>query len=158
MSNRDFPGDFILYSAIAGAVAAPIKSLVHHIFMWTGLAKEFYVMLTAFLVHGHHEVSGFWNRLFGELGDVAIGALFAIILALWLKYSHPRLHLWIGLGYGFGLWFASLAFGNLTKLIEDDMTDPWSLFAHLLAMLTFGALIVLASRYWRPLKERILSD
>lgn len=155
MKESDYPGELAFFSAIAGAVAAPIKLLVHHAFMWAGLASGFYDELNMVLIHGHHESKGFFNMLFVEFGDIAIGALFGIFLAFWLKASRPKYHWGIGLGSGFGIWFFSLAFGNLTKIIKPEMTTPWSLFAHLLAMLTFGILIVLATRFWKPLRSRV---
>jgi hypothetical protein len=155
MKNSNYPGELALFSATAGAVAALIKLLVHHIFVWTGLAHGFYNMLTAYLTHGHYTIEGFMEWIFGEMADMALGALFAIVLGFWLKNSRPKYHWGIGLGFGFGVWFASLAFGNLTKIIKTDMTDPWSLFAHFLAMLTYGLFFVLACRFWRPLRNRI---
>jgi hypothetical protein len=151
----NYSGELVLFSAITGAIAAPIKLIVHHVFMWTGLSSKFYDMLTAYLVHGHHRVKGIGEWIFGELGDIAIGALFGVFLGFWLKKSRPRYHWWIGLGYGFGIWFGSLSFGNLTKIIEKSMTDPWSLFAHLFAMLTYGVVFVFASKIWKPLRERV---
>jgi hypothetical protein len=155
LKESDYPGELAFFSAVAGAVAAPIKLLVHHVFVWTGLATGFYSRLTAYLTHGHYQTEGFVEKMFSELADVAFGAVFAIILGFWLKSSRPKYHWWIGLGYGFGIWFLSLAFGNLTKIIKNNMTDPWSLFAHLLAMNTYGLLFVLACRYWKPLRNRI---
>jgi hypothetical protein len=155
LKESDYPGELVFFSAIAGAVAAPIKLLVHHAFMWAGLASGFYDELNSVLIHGEHKTDGFINMIFVEFGDVAIGALFGIFLAFWLKASRPKYHWGIGLGSGFGIWFLSLGFGNLTKIIKPEMTTPWSLFAHLLAMLTFGILIVLAARFWKPLRSRI---
>lgn len=158
MKDGRFWGELIFFSAIAGAVAALIKLLVYHIFMLLGLAKGFYIMLTAYFIHGHHHVKGFSEWVFGEMGDMAIGGIFAVILGFWLRFSRPKYHLWIGLVFGLGIWFVSLAFGNLTKIIKPDMTDSWSLFAHLLAMSTFGASFVLITRVWKPLKERIMES
>lgn len=134
----------------------PVKLLVHHIFEWTKLASPFYSDLNAYLIHGHHQVKGFIEALFGEMGDMAMGAIFGVVLGVWLARSHPRYHWWIGLGYGFGIWFISLAFGNLLKIIKPDQTTDWSLFAHFLAMIAFGLLFVLATRIWRPLRKRII--
>jgi hypothetical protein len=155
LKGSDYPGELAFFGAIAGTLAALIKLLVHHIFMWTGLASEFYTDLNAMLIHGHHKPEGLVDMFFVEFGDMAIGALFGIFLAFWLKASRPKYHWGIGLGSGFGIWFLSLAFGNLSKIIKPEMTTPWSLFAHLLAMLTFGILIVLAARFWKPLRSRI---
>ena len=155
MKRNEYPGELVFFSAVAGAAIAPLKLLVHHIFVWTGLAKGFYSMLTAYLTHGHHETKGITDWIFSEFGDLAIGALFAVILGYWLRASRPRYHWWIGISFGFGIWFASLVFGNLTKIIKTEMTDPWSLFAHLLAMMIYGLLFVLASKYWTPLREQI---
>lgn len=158
MKDGRFLGELILFSAVAGAIAALLKLLVHHIFIWLGLAKGFYNMMTAYLTHGHYHVEGVIEWLFGKIADISIGAIFAIILGFWLRFSRPKYHLWIGLGFGLGIWFASLAFGNLTKIIKDDMTDPWSLFAHLVAMSTFGVSFVLLARFWKPLKDRIMES
>ena len=155
LKENDYPGELIFFSAITGAVAALIKLLVHHIFLWTGLSVGFYEMLTAYLTHGHMKLENFTDRIFGEMTDMAIGAMFGILLGFWLKGSRLKYHWWIGLGYGFGIWSASLAFGNLTKILKKDMTDPWSLFSHLVAMLTFGVVFVLACRFWKPLRNRI---
>lgn len=155
MKESDYPGELILFSAITGAVVALLKLLVHHVFVWTGLAAGFYNMMTAYLTHGHHTVEGMAELIFGEMADMAIGALFGVLLGFWIRSCRPKYHWWIGLGFGFGIWFASLAFGNLTKIIKPEMTTPWSLLAHLLAMLSYGTLFILASRLWRPLKNRI---
>lgn len=153
--KNDYPGELLLFSAITGAIIAPLKLLVHHIFLWMKLAKPFYMHVTAFLIHGQIKTTGFGEMIFAELGDVVIGAIFGMLLGLWLAASRSWYDWWIGLGFGFGIWFASLSFGVLTKIIKPDMTDNWSLFAHLLAMLTFGLLFVLASRFWKPLQKRL---
>lgn len=155
MKESDYPGELAFFSGIAGAVAALIKLLVHHAFMWAGLASGFYSELNTMLIHGHHRPEGFVDMIFVEFGDMAIGALFGVFLGFWLKACRPKYHWGIGLGAGFGIWFMSLAFGSLTKIIKPEMTSAWSLFAHLLAMLTFGTLIVLATRFWKPLRSRI---
>ena len=155
LRKDNYPGELMLFSAIAGAMSALLKLLIHHAFVWLGLSTNFYEMLTAYFTHGHLHVEGFSEWIFGEMGDLTIGALFGIFLAFWLKASRKKYHWWIGLGYGFGIWFASLAFGNIAKIIENEMTTPWSLFAHLLAMLSFGLLFVLFSRYWVPLRDRL---
>lgn len=155
MREVEHPGELVFFSTIAGAIAAPIKLIAHHLFVWTGLAKPFYMMLTASMVHGHMTTNNIVDFLFGELGDMSIGALFGIILGIWLKISRTKYHWWIGISYGVGIWFLSLAFGNLTKSIKSTMTDPWSLFAHLVAMLTFSVLFVVATKIWKPLKVRI---
>lgn len=155
MRRIDYPGELILLSAFAGAIAAPIKLLVHHFFVWPGLAKPFYMELTAYLIHGHMTTEGIIEFLFGEIGDMSIGALFGVILGFWLKISRKKYHLWISLGYGIGIWFFSLFFGNLTKLLNPEMTDPWSLFAHLVAMLTYSILFFIATKIWKPLRIRI---
>ena len=157
VKTRDLWGELVLFGGVVGAVAAPLKLLVHHVFVWTGLAKLFYAKLTAFLSHGHYHPRGFGEFVFGELSDIAIGALFGVLVSFVLRHSRPRYHWWLGAALGFGIWFASLAFGNLTKILKDVDTDPWSLFAHLLAMVVFGLLIVLASRIWKPYRERILN-
>lgn len=155
MKENDYPGELAFFGGIAGAVAALIKLLVHHVFMWAGLASGFYTELNTTLIHGHHKPEGFIDMVFVEFGDMVIGALFGVFLVFWLKASRPIYHWGIGLSIGFGIWFMSLAFGNLTKIIKPEMTLPWSLFAHLLAMLTFGIFIVLAARFWKPLRNRI---
>lgn len=147
-------GDLFFYSAVAGAVASLLKLLVHQFFMWLGLAQGFYLRLTAYLTHGHYRVEGI-EWIFSEIADVVIGAVFGIILGYLLKITQPKLHWWLGLGYGCAIWFFTLAFGNLTKIIPAEMTSPWSLLAHLIAMVVFGEIIVLASRYWRPLRSEI---
>ena len=154
--NRRVTGEnWSSLAGIVGAAAAPLKFLVHHVFVWLGLAKPFYAKLTAYLSHGHFHVKGFGEIIFGELSDMAIGALFGVLVSIALRHSRPRYHWWLGVALGFGIWFASLAFGNLTKLLKDVDTDPWSLFAHLLAMIAFGLLIVVASRVWPTYRERI---
>lgn len=158
MKNSDFPGELALFCAIAGAVAAFLKSLIHHIFEWVGHTVDFYDMITAYLTHGHHKVEGLSEWIFSEIGDLVLGALFAIILGFWLKNSRAKYHWWIGLGYGFGVWFASLVLGNLTKILERNMTNPLSLFAHLIAMIAYGLLFVGACRLWKPLRKRIEPD
>ncbi|MGE5551306.1 MAG: hypothetical protein ACM3ZC_12375 [Bacteroidota bacterium] len=150
-------GELVLFGGVVGAVAALLKLLVHHVFVWTGVAKPFYAKLTAFFSHGHFHVKGFGEVIFGELSDMAIGALFGILVSFVLRHSRPRYHWWLGAAIGFGIWFVTLAFGNLTKLLSNKDSDPWSLFAHLLAMVVFGLLIVLASRIWKPYRERILA-
>ena len=153
--SANYWGELILFGGAAGAAAAPLKLLVHHIFEWTGLAKPFYTQITAYLTHGHFKMEGLAASVFGELGDMAIGAFLGTLISFVLRHSRPRYHWWLGAGLGFGIWFASLAFGNLAKIIKPDQTDPWSLFAHLLAMLAFGLLIVLASRIWPAYRQRI---
>lgn len=153
--KSDYPGEFIFFSAIAGGVAAPLKMLVLHAFVWAKLAKPLYMHVTAFLIHGHMQSTSFIEVVFAELGDIAFGAAFGIILGLWLKHSRFQYHWWIGLGYGFGIWFASLSFGILTKIVKSNMTDNWSLFAFLLSMLAYGLLFVFATRIWEPLKNRL---
>lgn len=155
MRKADYLGELVLFSAVAGAIVAPIKLLAFHLFVWAGLSKPFYLMLTSYFVHGHMTTNGIIDFSFGEMGDISIGALFGIILGFWLKISRKKYHWWIGIGYGIGIWFLSLAFGNLIKLINKDMTDPWSLFAHLVAMLTYSILFVIATKLWKPLKVRI---
>lgn len=151
--KSDYPGELVFFSAIAGGVAALIKLLVHHVFMWLKLSSPFYTTLNAYLIHGHFHTKGIIESVFGEMGDISFGAIFGIILGFWLAKSRPKYHWWIGLGYGVGIWFITLALGNLTKLIKPDETSSWSLFAHLLAMLTFGVFFVLATRFWEPLKS-----
>jgi len=158
MKESDYPGELVFFSGIAGAVAALIKLLVHHVFMWVGLTSGFYSELNTTLIHGHHKPEGFIDMVFVEFGDMVIGALFGIFLIFWLKASRPRYHWGIGLGFGFVVWFFTLVFGNLTKIIKPEMTTTWSLFAHLLAMQTFGILIVLATRFWKPLRNRVEMD
>jgi hypothetical protein len=158
LKEQDYPGDLIFLSAIVGAIAAPIKLLFHHIFMWLNLSSGFYNELTAYLVHGHHAAKGMAEMIFAEMGDIAIGAGLGIILGLWLKNAHPKYHWWIGLGYGIGIWFLTLVFGNLTKIIKPEMTTPWSLFAHLLAMFLYGLLFVLATKIWSPLRKKVIES
>ena len=153
--RSDYSGEFIFFSAIAGGVVAPLKLMLLHAFVWAKLAKPIYMNVTAFLIHGHMKSTGFIEAAFAELGDIAFGAVFGIILGLWLKHSRIQYHWWIGLGYGFGIWFASLSFGILTKIVKSDMTDNWSLFAFFLSMLTYGLLFVFTTRIWRPLKSRL---
>ena len=148
-------GELILFGGVAGAIAALVKLLVHHIFQWTHLAQPFYSQLTAYLSHGHFHEKGFAEFIFGELSDMAIGAFFGILISFVLRHSRPKYHWWLGAGLGYGIWFSSLAFGNLAKIIKSKQTDPWSLFAHLLAMIAFGLLIVLASKIWPAYRERI---
>lgn len=155
MKDIEYPGELLFFSAIAGGIAAPLKFLVHQIFVLLKLATPFYTATTTYLIHGHRVPGGFVESIFAELGDMAVGAVFGIILGLWLARNRPKYHWWIGLGFGFGIWFLSLALGNLTKLIKDPETTSWSLFAHFLSMLTFSALFVLATRVWKPLKERV---
>ncbi|NLG85325.1 MAG: hypothetical protein GX493_12135 [Firmicutes bacterium] len=150
-----YRGELILFGGAAGAAAALLKLLVHHVFEWTGLAKPFYTNITSYLVHGHFKMKGLTGFFFGELGDMAIGAFLGALISFVLRHSRPRYHWWLGAGLGFGIWFASLAFGNLAKIIKAGQTDPWSLFAHLLAMVAFGLSIVLASRIWPAYRERI---
>lgn len=154
VQEKHHSGNLFFFSAIAGAVASLLKLLVHHFFMWLGLAQGFYLMLTAYLTHGHYQVEGI-EWIFSEIADVVIGAVFGMILGYLLKITHPKYHWWLGLGYGCGIWFFTLAFGNLTKIIPAEMTSFWSLLAHLTAMVVFGEIIVLASRYWRPLRREI---
>ena len=153
--KSEYPGELIFFCAIAGGVAALIKLLVHHVFVWLKLAGLFYIALNAYLIHGHFPAKGISEMIFVEIGDMTVGAFFGMILGFWLAKSRLKYHWWIGLGYGFGIWFMSLAFGNLTKLIKPDETTNWSLFAHLLAMLTFGVLFVAATKLWGPLKSRL---
>jgi hypothetical protein len=155
LMKSDYPGELMFFSAIAGGIVSLIKLLVHHIFMWLKLAEPFYTTLNAYLIHGHFHIKGFIESIFAEMGDISIGAIFGILLGFWLAKSRLKYHWWIGLSYGFGIWFLTLSLGNLTKLIKPDETTPWSLFAHLLAMLTFGVLFVLATRFWEPLKSRL---
>lgn len=155
MKDGRFFGELILLSAVAGGVAALIKFLAHNIFMWLVGVKPFYIMLTAYLIHGHHKVENISEYIFSEMGDIVIGGIFGVILGIWLYFSHTKYYYLIGLGYGLGIWFSSLAFGNLTKIIRDPMTDPMSLFAHLIAMMTFGVSFVFLAHVWKPLKDRI---
>jgi len=154
-ARRSLWGELVLYGGMAGGVAAPLKLIVHHIFTWTSHARPFYAKLNAYLIHGHHHRGGFAEAIFGELGDVAIGALLGILLSLVLRHSRPRYHWWLGAGFGFGIWFLTLAGGNLTHIIPQNETDAVSLLAHLLAMIAFGLFVVLASRVWKPLRDRI---
>ena len=147
-------GELILFAGAAGAAAAPLKLLVHHVFEWTGLAKPFYTELTAFLVLGRYKAMGIVEMAFSELGDMMLGAFFGVVVCFALRHSRPRYHWWLGVGAGTAIWFFSLAFGHLTKITRSRAIDPWSLFAHFLAMISFGLLVVLASRIWRPLRER----
>lgn len=62
--KSDYPGEFIFFSAVAGAVAAPIKMLVHHVFMWMNLASPFYTAPNAFLIHGHFQTKGIVESIF----------------------------------------------------------------------------------------------
>lgn len=154
MKESDFRGELMFFSAIAGAVAAMVKTLVHHAFLLLNVPM-LYGMITAYLTHGHLKVENFSEWIFSALADMTLGALFGIALGFWLKSSRPKYHWWIGLGYGFGLWFITLSFANLTKIIKDTMTTPISLFAHLIAMITYGLFFVLACRFWKPLRNRI---
>ncbi|MGE5528292.1 MAG: hypothetical protein ACM3X6_04020 [Patescibacteria group bacterium] len=156
-TRGEYWGDLLLFGGVAGAVAAPLKLIVHHIFEWTHLAKPFYTALNAYLIFGHHQVKGFVESLFVEMGDIAIGAMFGILVSFILRHSRPRYHWWLGAGLGFSIWYFSLAFGNLTKIIRPQTIDPWSLFAHLLAMLAFGLLIVLASRIWPSFRAQVVT-
>lgn len=153
-----YPGELVFFSVIAGGIASPLKLIVHHIFEWTGLATPFYSHLITFLIHGHRGQMNFIDSVFAGMGDIALGAIFGIVLAFWLLKSRPQYHWWIGLGYGFGLWFISLVFGNLLKIIEKSQTTQWALLAHLLAMITFGLLFVLMTRVWKLLKRRLAGE
>ncbi|HEX3043787.1 MAG TPA: hypothetical protein VHY08_03455 [Bacillota bacterium] len=155
MKESDYPGELLFFSAIAGAVAALGKSLVHHSFEWLKITINFYADVTAYLIHGHHQIRNFGEWVFAAFSDMVLGALFGMLLGFWLKSSRSKYHWWIGGGYGFGIWFASLSLGNLTKVITDTMTTPKSLLAHLVAMICFGLLFVLACRFWKPLRSRI---
>lgn len=155
MRDKTYLGELMLFSAIAGALSALLKSLVHHAFVWLNLSTNFYQMLTAFFAHGHLQVKGFPDWVFSQIGDITIGGLLGILLAFWLKASRQKYHWWIGFGYGVGIWFISLAFGNLANIIKAEMTSPWSLFAHLLAMQTYALLFVLLSRIWGALSKRL---
>jgi hypothetical protein len=42
----------------------------------------------------------------------------------------------------------------LAKLIHANETTSWSFLAHFLSMLTFGLLVVIATRVLKPLKKR----
>ncbi|MGE5558704.1 MAG: hypothetical protein ACM3WV_08840 [Bacillota bacterium] len=154
MRNRN-PGELIFFSALAGTAAAPAKMLVHHIFEWAGLAVPFYTRVTVFLIHGHFHPMELAGSVFGELGDMTIGALFGVLLGWWLQWSRPKYHWWIGAVFGVAVWFFTLSFGNLTGIIKAEQTEPWSLFAHFLAMISFGLFVVLLTRIWKPLKERL---
>lgn len=163
MSNNKEPtgfpdrywGELFLYGGIVGAIAAPIKLLIHHAFVWAHLAKPFYSSLNSYLIHGHYNVKGLMESIFAEFGDMSVGAMFGIVLTFLLRYSRPCYHWWIGILSGFGIWYFSLVFGNLTKIIKPNETTGWSLFSHLLSMLVFGLLVVLASRIWIPYRKRI---
>ena len=166
MANREpssgsparFRAELSLFGAAAGAVAALLKLLVHHAFVWARLARPFYLTLNIFLVHGHYQAKGLADAVFAELGDMSLGAAFGVAVSFLLLHSRPKFHWWIGLFSGIGIWYFSLAFGNLTRLIKAEETTGWSLFAHFLSMVAFGLLIVLASRIWRPLGERVGLD
>jgi hypothetical protein len=158
VEKSKYLGELILFSAIAGGFAAPVRTLFHHFLMIPGLFSSYYDNLTFFLIHGHYPLNGFWNWVFGELGDIVIGALFGIILGLWLRSSRPKYHWWIGLIFGVGMWFMTLAFGNLTQVVKADKVSTLGLFSHLLSMLIYTVNFVLSVRYWKPLKTRIQID
>jgi hypothetical protein len=155
MRGKMYPGEFILFSAIAGSFCALLKTFIHQAFVWLGVSQNFYAMVVAFFTHGHLELENFAEKAFAQLGDMVIGGLLGIVLAIWLKMSRSRYHWWIALGYGTGIWFSSLSFGNLAKIIQEEMTTPWELFAHLMAMVTYALLFLFVSRLWRPLRERL---
>ncbi|MGE5552145.1 MAG: hypothetical protein ACM3ZC_16700 [Bacteroidota bacterium] len=71
---------------------------------------------------GHYHTRGFAEFIFGELSDMAIGALSGVLVSFVLRHSRPKYHWWLGAGLGYGIWFASLAFGHLTKIIKDALT------------------------------------
>ncbi|MGE5605339.1 MAG: hypothetical protein ACM3YE_06575 [Bacteroidota bacterium] len=158
MKESDFRGELMFFSAIAGAVAAMVKTLVHQAFHLLNVPM-LYGEITAYLTHGHLKVENFSEWIFSAFADMTLGALFGIVLGFWLKSSRPKYHWWIGLGYGFGIWFITLSFANLTKIIEKTMTTPISLFSHLSAMIIYGLFFILACRFWEPLRSRIeMSD
>jgi hypothetical protein len=153
-----YNGELLLFSSIVGGVVGLLKSLIHFIFSWLKLAPNFYDDINTFLVHGHSQPSGAMQIVFAEIGDSIIGAIFGVLLSLWLKNSRLKYHWWIGIAYGFGIWFISLAMGNLLKIIKPNETTPWGLFAHLLAMVVFGLLFVWSTKIWQPLRKRITTD
>jgi hypothetical protein len=155
MEKSSFLGELIFFSAIAGGFAAPAKALFHHFMMIPGLFSSYYDKLTFFLIHGHYPIKGIWNWIFGEMGDIVIGAFFGIILGLWLRISRRKYHWWIGLVFGFGMWFVTLTFGNLTQVVTAAKVSPLGLFSHLLSMLIYGVNFVWAAHSWKPLKNRI---
>jgi hypothetical protein len=153
--NSEYMGEFLLFSSIAGGVVGVFKSLIHFVFSLLKLAPNFYDDINTFLVHGHSQAYSFLDVVFAELGDFVFGSIFGIFLGLWLCNSRPKYHWWIGMAYGVGIWFFTLAIGNILKIIKLEETTDWALFGHLLAMLVFGLLFVLAAKLWRPLKNRI---
>jgi hypothetical protein len=60
----------------------PLPGKLFHRFVIPGLFSNYYDRLTFFLIHGHYPISGVWNWIFGELGDIVIGAFFGKIIAI----------------------------------------------------------------------------
>ena len=154
--NEDYRGELIFFSAIVGAIAALFKFFINQIFVWLKLAEPFYTEIITYLTFGCHHTIGIVEAAFSVIGDMTIGAVFGIILGHWLKCSRPHFHWWIGFGYGFIIWFASLTFGNLLKTIEKEDISNWSLFFHLIAMTSFGLFFVLVTKIWRPIRKRLI--
>lgn len=148
-------GEFILFGGMAGGISSLLKLPIHYIFVWLKLAVPLYDKVNTFLIHGHTATPSFLDFAFAELGDVLIGSFFGIVLGLLLRTSQSKYHWWLGIGFGLSIWFVSLAFGNLAKIIKAEDTTDWSLFAHLLAMIAFGIFFVMISKLWPPLNERI---
>ena len=155
MERTDFYGELIFFSAIAGGFAAPLKTIFHRFLTIPGLFSTYYDQFTFYLIHGHSPMKGVWSWVFGEIGDIVLGAFLGIILGLWLKFSRPKFHWWIGLTFGLGVWFITLALGNVLQIIKPGTISPPALLGHLLSMLIYGVNFVLAACYWKPLKKRI---
>lgn len=157
MKNEDW-GEFFLYAGLAGAVASNLKSLAHHLLAWLIRAEQLYFELNAYLIHGHTTVKGFADIAFSILGDSILGAAFGFLTAAILRRTPLRLHYWLGLGTGLILWFGSLAFGNIAKILKAPETDHMSLFALLVGMLLFGLIFIWLSHLWRPLRRWIMQE
>ncbi len=155
MDRSNFPGELIFFSAIAGGFAAPLKAVFHRLLTIPGLFSTYYDRFSSFLIYGNSSLKGLWSWVFGEIGDIVLGSFLGIILGLWLKYSRPKFHWWIGLTFGLGIWFTTLALGNVLQIIKPETISPPALLGHLLSMLIYGINFVLVARYWKPLKNRI---
>lgn len=148
-------GELVLYSGAAGALASVAKTAVHAVLTRLFHGQQLYFKVNAFLIHGHSSVSKTSDYLFALLGDLTLGAFFGFVLSLLLRRSRPRYHYWLGLGASLGIWFGSLAFGNLTKILKASETDHKSLFVLLIGTLVYGLLFVVLSKWWKPLRARI---
>lgn len=148
-------GELLLFSGAAGAVASSVKTAVHEVLVRFFHSQHLYFKVNAFLVHGHSRVSGIVDYLFAILGDLILGAFFGFVLSLLLRRVRPRYHYWLGIGASLGIWYGSLAFGNLTKILKAPDTDHKSLLILLVGTLVYGLFFVFLSKWWKPLRARI---